>query len=33
MEAQDRGLDILMEDPEHADLNNDNTHSSDTMVA
>ena len=29
----DRGLDILTEDPEHTDLNNDNTHSLDATVA
>ena len=29
----DRGLDILTEHPEHAHLNNDSTHSSDTTVA
>ena len=29
----DRGLDILMEDPEHTDLDNDSTHSSDTTIA
>ena len=29
----DRGLDILTEDPEHADLNNDSTSSLDTTVA
>ena len=29
----DRGLDILAEDPEHTDINNDSTHSSDTTVA
>ena len=28
-----RGLDILAEDTEHADINNDNTHSSDARVA
>ena len=29
----DRGLDILVEDPEHADIHNDSTHSSDATVA
>ena len=29
----DRSLDILAEDPEHADINNDSTHSSDATVA
>ena len=29
----DRGLDILTEDTEHADINNDSTHSSDATVA
>ena len=29
----DRGLDILTEDPEHADINTESTHSSDTTVA
>ena len=29
----DRGLDILTEDPEHADIDNDSTHSSDATVA
>ena len=29
----DRGLDILTEDPEHADLNNDSTHCLDATVA
>ena len=29
----DRGLDILAEDPEHADINNDSIHSSDATVA
>ena len=29
----DRGLDILIEDPEHADINNDSTHSLDATVA
>ena len=28
----DRGLDILMEDLEHANLNNDSTHSLDAMI-
>ena len=28
----DRGLDILTEDPEHTNINNDNTHSSDAIV-
>ena len=28
-----RGLDILTEDPEHADMNNDSTYSSDATVA
>ena len=30
---QDRGLDILTEDPKHADINNESTHSSDVTVA
>ena len=29
----DRGLDILTEDTQHADINNDSTHSSDATVA
>ena len=29
----DRGLDILTEDPEHADIDNESTHSSDATVA
>ena len=29
----DRGMDILTEDPEHADINNENTHGSDATVA
>ena len=29
----DRGMDILAEDPEHADINNESTHSSDATVA
>ena len=29
----DRGLDILTEDPEHADIDNDSTHSLDATVA
>ena len=29
----DRGLDSLTEDPEHADINNDSTHSLDATVA
>ena len=29
----DRGLDIIIEGTEHANINNDNTHSSDTTVA
>ena len=29
----DRGLDILTEDPEHADINNESTHSSDAIFA
>ena len=29
----DRGLDILTEDTEHADINNDSTHGSDVTVA
>ena len=29
----DRGLDILIEDPEHADFDNDRTHSLDATVA
>ena len=29
----DRGMDILTEDPEHADIDNERTHSSDTTVA
>ena len=29
----DRGLDIITEDPKHADINNDSTHSSDATVA
>ena len=29
----DRGLDILIEDPEHADIDNNSTHSSDATVA
>ena len=28
----DRGLDILTEDPEHADIDNESTHSSDATV-
>ena len=28
----DRGLDILVEDPEHTDIDNDSTHSSDATV-
>ena len=29
----DKGLDILAEDPEHADINSKSTHSSDAIVA
>ena len=29
----DRGMDILTEDPEHADIDNESTHSLDTTVA
>ena len=29
----DRGMDILAEDPEHTDINNGSTHSSDATVA
>ena len=29
----DRGMDILTEDPEHADINNETTHSLDATVA
>ena len=29
----DRGLDILAEDPQHADIDNENIHSSDVKVA
>ena len=29
----DRGMDILTDDPEHADINNESTHSLDATVA
>ena len=29
----DRGMDILTEDPEYADINNERTHSSDATIA